>query len=212
MAQTNSLGPLTVLLALASFPGPIACNRSQCAPVPCPSPGWDPGTCACRPTQDPSDADASMIDEVDSSVIDGPDDAGDDATTCVFDDGPAPPPASEVTSLHETTSWLPGNPQPAVLDVMVTDADKARDAYRATLALPILLPNPPGTFTNCSNDPGVRFHLTFFFGDAGSLTATANPYGCDDVEIPGSCRRIPTDSYWKELATDLGISESDLFR
>jgi hypothetical protein len=125
---------------------------------------------------------------------------------CTLVAGGAPPAVDEVTGLQfSAATTIPSNPAPAV-QVTVTDVAKAQDAYRATLALPVF---PPGIY-NCPADPGIIYQLTFLLANGSSLTVTEDPSGCPVANIPGTCVRSVSSTYWNQLAQDLGVPESGI--
>jgi hypothetical protein len=119
------------------------------------------------------------------------------------------PDEASITGLHLTTaSAYPENTPPTDVDVTLTDAARARDVYKATLALPAF---PEGIY-NCPADFGYTHPIAFMDGEAVSVTATLNTSGCRDVTIAGaSSRRRSDDAYWALLAANLGVDESTLF-
>jgi hypothetical protein len=126
--------------------------------------------------------------------------------------GGTPPAFDEVTLLSfSTASTIPSNLPPPV-QITVTDATKAQDAYQETLALPLaqlLTPQPGGH--SCLDDWGVTYQLTFSLASGGTLTVVADPNGCRSVSIPGTCVRSADSAYWSQLAQDLGIPESEIY-
>lgn len=53
-----------LVLAAASWTclgcsGSVDDTSNSCSPIPCPAPGWDPETCACRPPPDAGDSDSA---------------------------------------------------------------------------------------------------------------------------------------------------------
>ncbi len=130
---------------------------------------------------------------------------------CAFVDGGTPPAFDEVTLLRfSTSSTIPSNLPPPV-QITVTDATKAQDAYQATLALLVAQRTPAPGSHSCPVDWGVTYQLTFSLASGGTLTVTADPNGCQSVSIPGTCVRSADSAYWSQLAQDLGIPESEIY-
>jgi hypothetical protein len=180
--------------------GTSSCIMTECiGPLPCvPASQPRPNLCGCPiPTCEP-DAGAG------GAISTG---GATSAGNCTFVDGGTPPGVDEVTGLSfsavSTTEFAP----PPPVQVMVTDAIKAQDAYQATLALPALQ-----TVTHsCPVDLGVSYQLTFLLANDGTLTVAAYPNGCQFVSIPGTCVRSVDSAYWSQLAKDLGIPESEIY-
>jgi hypothetical protein len=126
---------------------------------------------------------------------------------CTFVAGGTLPAVDQVTALtFSTATTIASNPAPPVY-VTVTDAAKAQDAYAATLALPVF---PPGTYA-CPFDFGVTYQLTFLLANGSSLGVIADPTGCQNVSIPGTCARSAMGTtFWSELSQDLGVPESEI--
>ena len=106
-----------------------------------------------------------------------------------------------------TTTGIAQNPAPDV-DVTVT-GDAARAILVATLALPAM---PDGEYS-CPIDWGVTYTLDFTGSDA-DVTATLDPNGCETVtlSIDSQSRWWVNDAaYWSTLASNLGITESQIF-
>jgi hypothetical protein len=109
------------------------------------------------------------------------------------------------------------NPRDPDLSLTVTDPAAARDAFRATVALPVM---PPGTY-NCPAGPNVTYELRGFDTDpaAGAcpvIFAAVEPGGCQNASIVGGTDHIErwsatAQGYWNELATDLGVTVDALF-
>jgi hypothetical protein len=107
-----------------------------------------------------------------------------------------------------TATSIPQNPPPNVSASATGDA--ARAIYEATLALPEL---PPGGY-NCPADFGVTYNLTFFGGDTQLVAGIVRPSGCEIVTLANqnaSASLSPDDGYWATLASDLGITESEIY-
>jgi hypothetical protein len=136
-----------------------------------------------------------------------------DASDCTFVEGVAPPAVEEITGFEFTaSSSISSNPPPSV-HVVVTDSAKARDAFAATLALPVF---PPGKYA-CLLDFGVRYELTFFLANGSTVEVSANPSGCQQVSIPGTCMRRTADAdlmatdFWSKVSQDLGVPEAEIY-
>jgi hypothetical protein len=126
-------------------------------------------------------------------------------------DGGTPPAFDEVTLLSfSTSSSIPSNLPPPV-QITVTDATKAQDAYRATLALPVAPTGVQPGYHSCPVDWGVSYQLTFSLANGSKLIVTADPNGCQSVSIPGTCVRSTDSAYWSQLAQDLGVPESLIY-
>jgi hypothetical protein len=109
------------------------------------------------------------------------------------------------------------NPRDPDLSLTVTDPAAARDAFRATIELPVM---PPGTY-NCPAGPNSVYELRGFDTDpaAGAcpvIFATVQPGECQNSTVIGGMDHIERWSenapgYWQELATDLGVTVDALF-
>jgi hypothetical protein len=103
------------------------------------------------------------------------------------------------------------------LSATVTDPAAARDAFRATIELPVM---PPGTY-NCPAGPTGAYELRGFDSDpaAGAcpvIFATVQPGECQNASVVGGADHIErwsatAQGYWYELATDLGVTVDALF-
>jgi len=108
----------------------------------------------------------------------------------------------------ETATSIPENAPPNVTASATGDA--ARAIYDATLALPVL---SPGEY-NCPADFGITYNLTFYGGDTQLVAGSVHPSGCELVTLAAqsaSASLSPDADYWATLATDLGITESEIY-
>jgi hypothetical protein len=136
-----------------------------------------------------------------------------DAASCTFVDGVALPVVGDIVGLEFTASSSVSAEPPPAVHVVVTNSAKAQEAFAATLALPDF---PPGTYA-CPLDFGVRYQLTFFLANGTKLDVSANPSGCQQVSIPGTCMRrtadagLMADDYWSKVSQDLGVPEGEIY-
>lgn len=114
-----------------------------------------------------------------------------------------------VTGLHfTTTSAFPDNPPPTNVDVTLSDAERVRAIYEATLALPMF---PPGIY-RCPPTFGYGHTIDFMRGATIVVTASLEPGGCRPATISGAPPvRQTTAAYWTLLASKLGVDEADFF-
>jgi len=194
----------------AGASGTSTCLVTECPAGPCVPAGQPrPNLCGC-PIRD-CEPDAGTGGSAGAATGGAFGTGGNGGTTgsgnCTVQPGDSPPAVDEVTGLSfSTSSTIPLN-LPFPVQVTVTDATKAQDAYQTTLALPVA---QPGTYF-CPVDWGVTYQLTFSLASGGTLTVVADPSGCQSVSVPGTCVRSPDYTYWSELANDLGIPESEIY-
>lgn len=119
--------------------------------------------------------------------------------------------AQTLTSVHVVrVNTIPQNhiaPYDTPFDVMQTDVAKVRDLY--TL-MATLKPMPPGTYS-CPADLGVRYDVTFYSGATTAITATIEATGCGILTLGNTSHWwAPVETFWSEVANDLGVPESAL--
>jgi len=194
----------------AGASGTSTCLVTECIAGPCVPAGQPrPNLCGCPiPDCDPDAGAGGSAGAVTGGAFGT---GGSGGTTgsgnCTVLPGDPPPAVDEVTGFSfGTSSTIPLN-LPFPIQVTVTDATKARDAYQATLALPAAQP----VTHSCPVDWGVLYQLTFSLANGGTLTVVADPSGCQSVSVPGTCLRSPDYAYWSQLAKDLGIPESEIY-
>jgi hypothetical protein len=124
-------------------------------------------------------------------------------------DGSSLDSGARITGLHfTTTSAFPENPAPTNVDVTLSDEDRSRAVFDATLALPAF---PPGRI-HCPSDPGYGHKIVFMDGQTAIVTATLNSGGCRDAAISGAPPvRQTTEAFWVLLAQKLGVDQSTFF-
>ncbi|HJX62749.1 MAG TPA: hypothetical protein VJ860_02220 [Polyangia bacterium] len=217
LGSTSSAGGVVsggVSGAGAGASGTSTCLVTECIAGPCVPAGQPrPNLCGC-PIRDcePDGGVGGSAGTAEGGAIST---GGNGGTTgsgnCTFVDGGTPPAFDEVTLLSfSTSSTIPSNLPPPV-QITVTDATKAQDAYRATLALPVAPTGVQPGYHSCPGDWGVTYRLTFSLASGGTLTVVADPNGCQSVSIPGTCVRSADSAYWSQLAQDLGIPESEIY-
>lgn len=118
--------------------------------------------------------------------------------------------ASQVSELHFTTTNTDptgASPPPNVIDITVSDVAKVRSIFGETNSLAC---NGIG-FESCPAGDAITYHLTFS-GSNGTSTFDIDHGGCGLVTANGApFAQLYTDvGYWRDLATVLGVSESDL--
>jgi hypothetical protein len=109
-----------------------------------------------------------------------------------------------------TSTGIPQNAPPDVAKTITGSA--AQTLYQATLALPAA---PTGA-ESCPADWGVAYHMQFSVGSELVLTVDADPSGCELFQLTGThgdtgVRALDNPDYWSEVATDLGISETEIY-
>lgn len=81
-----------------------------------------------------------------------------------------------------------------------------RQLYTAIQALP-----PIGTGASCPVDYGLRYDLAFSYQTGPATHMEVNPFGCQDVLLPGNDYRQPDDAFWTLFAQVLGVPKASLF-
>jgi hypothetical protein len=81
-----------------------------------------------------------------------------------------------------------------------------RQLYTAIQALP-----PIGTGASCPVDYGLRYDLAFSYQTGPATHMKVNPFGCQDVLLPGKGYRQPDNAFWTLFAQVLGVPKASLF-
>lgn len=98
------------------------------------------------------------------------------------------------------------------LERTVTDAAAAAHLYARVRSLPRDPGPPPDGFVSCPMDLGLRYEITFFARGERLLHGVLTR-GCGGLDLGAGDHRIIDDSFWAELAGDLGYYTrgNDLF-
>lgn len=88
----------------------------------------------------------------------------------------------------------------------ITDPTSVRRLYMAIQALP-----PIGTGASCPIDYGLRYDLAFSYRSGPAVQMEVDPFGCQDVRLPGEDYRQPDDAFWTLFAQMLGVPKASLF-